>query len=82
MKPLHSMTYISMLVKTNLQMITLPGVWEKKSDMWLHTKDVHGAHVVITCEQPDEELLRNAAIEKQIPGCIKSVRLVRMSKMM
>lgn len=30
--------------------------------MWLHTKDVHGAHVVITCEQPDEELLRNAAM--------------------
>ena len=31
MRPLHSMTYISMLVKTICKMITLPGVWEKKA---------------------------------------------------
>lgn len=48
--------------KNNLQNDYVTWRLGKKSDMWLHTKDVHGAHVVITCEQPDEELLRNAAM--------------------
>ena len=48
--------------KNNLQNDHVTWRLGRKSDTWLHAKDLHGAHVVITCEQPDEELLRNAAM--------------------
>lgn len=48
--------------KNNLQNDYVTWKLGKKQDMWLHTKDIHGAHVIITDEQPSEELLRNAAM--------------------
>ena len=34
-----------------------------KTDMWLHTKDIHGSHVIIACngKQPSEEAILAAA---------------------
>ncbi|MBQ9359189.1 MAG: NFACT family protein, partial [Abditibacteriota bacterium] len=34
-----------------------------KSDVWLHTKDIHGSHVIISCEgrDPDVETIKQAA---------------------
>lgn len=34
----------------------------KKSDIWLHTKDIPGSHVVIHDESPDEQTLLEAAM--------------------
>ena len=48
--------------KNNLQNDYVTWRLGKKSDTWLHAKDLHGAHVVITCEHPKEEILRNAAM--------------------
>lgn len=48
--------------KNNLQNDYVTWRLGKKSDTWLHAKDLHGAHVVITCERPKEEILRNAAM--------------------
>jgi len=35
-----------------------------KSDVWLHTQKIHGAHVIISCggEEPDEATLQEAAV--------------------
>ncbi len=35
----------------------------EKSDLWLHTKNIHGSHVIIKCEgrEPDEETILYAA---------------------
>ena len=33
----------------------------KKSDIWLHTKDIPGSHVVIHSNTPDEQTLKEAA---------------------
>lgn len=48
--------------KNNLQNDYVTWKLGRKQDTWLHAKDLHGAHVVITCENPEEELLRNAAM--------------------
>lgn len=48
--------------KNNLQNDYVTWKLGRKSDTWLHAKDLHGAHVVITCEQPDEDILRDAAM--------------------
>lgn len=48
--------------KNNLQNEYVTWKLGRKQDMWLHAKDYHGAHVVITCEEPSEQLLRNAAM--------------------
>lgn len=48
--------------KNNLQNDYVTWKLGSKKDTWLHAKDLHGAHVVITCEQPDEELLRHGAM--------------------
>lgn len=48
--------------KNNLQNEYVTWKLGKKQDTWLHAKDYHGAHVVITCEQPNEQLLRDAAM--------------------
>lgn len=33
----------------------------KRTDIWLHTKDIPGSHVVIHSSEPDETTLREAA---------------------
>ncbi len=48
--------------KNNLQNDYVTWKLARKNDTWLHTKDYHGAHVIITCEHPSEQLLRNAAM--------------------
>ena len=48
--------------KNNLQNDYVTWKLARKNDTWFHTKDLHGAHVVITCEHPDEEAIRNAAM--------------------
>ena len=47
--------------KNNLQNEALTWHHAKKSDVWLHAKDYHGAHVVIHSPDPDESALRLAA---------------------
>ncbi|MGX8834035.1 Rqc2 family fibronectin-binding protein [Amedibacillus sp. YH-ame6] len=47
--------------KNNLQNDYVTWKIGRKNDTWLHVKDLHGSHVIITCEDPDEALLRNAA---------------------
>lgn len=48
--------------KNNLQNEYVTWKLGRKQDTWLHAKDYHGAHVVITQENPKEEILRNAAM--------------------
>lgn len=48
--------------KNNLQNDFLTWHKAKKSEIWLHTKDYHGAHVVIHESNPDEETMRIAAM--------------------
>lgn len=48
--------------KNNLQNDYVTWKLGRKSDTWLHTKDFHGAHVVVTCEHPSEQLLRDSAM--------------------
>ena len=46
--------------KNNLQNDAL--TWHtKKSNIWFHTKDYHGSHVVVHDENPDEYTIRLAA---------------------
>ncbi len=47
--------------KNNLQNDALTWHIAKKNEIWLHTKDYHGAHVVIHDNNPSEETLRLAA---------------------
>lgn len=48
--------------KNNLQNEYVTWKLAQKQDTWLHTKYYHGAHVVLTCENPSEERLRDAAM--------------------
>lgn len=48
--------------KNNLQNDYLTWKLAKKNDTWMHTKDLHGAHVIITLENPHEEALRRGAL--------------------
>lgn len=47
--------------KNNLQNDYLTFKHAKKSDLWFHTKDFHGSHVILNTDQPDEQTLRLAA---------------------
>ncbi len=47
--------------KNNKQNDYLTFKLAKKSDIWLHTKDIPGSHVVIHSNEPDEATLREAA---------------------
>lgn len=47
--------------RNNLQNDALTWHSARRTDIWLHAKDYHGAHVVIHDPQPDEETLRLAA---------------------
>ncbi len=48
--------------KNNLQNEALTFKLARKTDLWLHVKDAHGAHVVLNTDQPDEPTLRAAAM--------------------
>ncbi|MGM9950279.1 MAG: NFACT family protein, partial [Lysinibacillus sp.] len=48
--------------KNNKQNDYLTFKLAKKTDIWLHTKDIPGSHVVIHSDQPDETTLHEAAI--------------------
>ncbi|SKA00704.1 Rqc2 family fibronectin-binding protein [Anaerorhabdus furcosa] len=48
--------------KNNLQNEALTFKIANKNDMWFHTKDFHGAHVVVHATDLDEDTLRTAAM--------------------
>lgn len=48
--------------KNNVQNEYITWKLAKKSDTWLHVKDLHGSHVIITTSDPCEQLLRDAAM--------------------
>ncbi|WP_341301882.1 NFACT RNA binding domain-containing protein [Lysinibacillus sp. FSL H8-0500] len=48
--------------KNNKQNDMLTFKLAKRTDIWLHTKDIPGSHVVIHASEPDETTLREAAI--------------------
>ena len=50
------------LGKNNLQNEYLTRTLARKDDLWFHTKDLHGAHVICTDPDPDEQLLRICAM--------------------
>ncbi|MBR2761967.1 MAG: NFACT family protein [Solobacterium sp.] len=47
--------------RNNLQNEALTFHHSRKSDLWFHAKDYHGAHVVVHDSSPDEETIRLAA---------------------
>lgn len=47
--------------KNNLQNEALTFKLANKNDMWFHTKDYHGAHVVVHSQELDEDTIRAAA---------------------
>lgn len=58
-----SSTGVDMSVgKNNKQNDYLTFKLAKKTDIWLHTKDIPGSHVVIHSNEPDETTLHEAAI--------------------
>lgn len=48
--------------KNNIQNDYLTFHFGKKSDLWLHAKDFHGAHVLINQNEASEDILRTAAM--------------------
>ena len=50
--------------KNNIQNEKLTHKTAAKSDIWLHTQRIHGAHVIISCgrDQPDDMTLYEAAV--------------------
>lgn len=48
--------------KNNIQNDYVTWKLARKQDTWLHAKDLHGAHVIITTDSPSEQLLRDAAM--------------------
>ena len=48
--------------KNNIQNEYVTWKLARKQDTWLHTKDFHGSHVIITLSNPHEQALRDAAI--------------------
>jgi len=64
-KPLHfiSSTGLDIYVgKNNIQNDYLSLKFAHKNDMWLHTKDIPGSHVIIKAENLDDTTLEEAAI--------------------
>ena len=49
--------------RNNTQNDRLTTKTARRSDLWLHVKDVHGSHVIVSCggEQPDEQSIFEAA---------------------
>lgn len=48
--------------KNNIQNEYLTFKFAHKDYTWFHTKDYHGAHVVITTDNPDEDMIRKCAM--------------------
>lgn len=48
--------------KNNIQNDYVTWKLAHKQDTWLHTKDLHGAHVILTLSNPHEQALRDAAM--------------------
>lgn len=48
--------------KNNLQNEALTFKVAHKQDLWFHAKDYHGAHVIVECEEADEQTIRSAAM--------------------
>lgn len=48
--------------KNNIQNDYVTWKLGKKQDMWFHAKDLHGAHVIVTLENPGEDTVRCAAL--------------------
>ncbi|TDQ42361.1 putative ribosome quality control (RQC) complex YloA/Tae2 family protein [Aureibacillus halotolerans] len=48
--------------KNNTQNEYLTNRFAHKSDMWFHTKDIPGSHVVIRSDEPSEQAIREAAM--------------------
>ena len=64
-KPLHFVTskgYDIYVGKNNLQNDYLSLKFANKFDLWLHTKNIPGSHVIIKATEVDDETLEQAAI--------------------
>lgn len=48
--------------KNNLQNDYITWKYARKDDLWFHTKDIHGSHVVVASQHPSEQVIRSAAI--------------------
>ncbi|WP_436963250.1 Rqc2 family fibronectin-binding protein [Staphylococcus xylosus] len=48
--------------KNNKQNDYLTNKQAKKHHLWFHTKDIPGSHVVILCDEPSEETIKEAAM--------------------
>ncbi len=48
--------------KNNLQNDYLTWKHSRKSDYWFHAEGYHGAHVLLTCDTPNEEMIRACAM--------------------
>ncbi|XMB66845.1 NFACT RNA binding domain-containing protein [Mycoplasmatota bacterium zrk1] len=66
-KKLNYLTYLSksgteiLVGKNNKQNEYLTHKYAKKNDIWMHTKDIPGSHVIIRDDNPDEDTIRTAA---------------------
>lgn len=64
-KPMHfvSSSGIDIFVgKNNTQNDRLTMHFAKPTDLWLHTKDLHGSHVIIASNEPDDKTVEEAAL--------------------
>ena len=48
--------------KNNIQNDYLTWKQAKKTDIWMHVKDMHGSHVIIDSDDPSETVIRAAAM--------------------
>ena len=48
--------------KNNLQNEYISFKKANRTDLWFHVKDMHGSHVILQCEQPQEEDIRFTAM--------------------
>ncbi len=64
-KPMHyiSSTGIDIYVgKNNAQNDFLTMRFAQSDDLWLHTKNIHGSHVIVSSASPDEKTVEEAAM--------------------
>lgn len=64
-KPLHyvSSSGIDIYVgKNNVQNDYLTMRFAQGDDLWLHTKDIHGSHVIVRSSTPDDKTIEEAAL--------------------
>lgn len=48
--------------KNNLQNDFLTFHYARKDDLWFHAQDYHGAHVIVQCENVNEDIIRTCAM--------------------